>query len=333
VLGAFLEGWRRVINAPALTIGILVATFLCALPMALVMKDSMERHLGDSLEADVAMSGWNTTWAVEFAGHSPGLASTFTHEILGFGGTMAIVSRLFDNVQLTRELQLAVAVYIGLWIFLSGGVLDRLARGRPVRVAAFFAACGVYFMRFLRLAVVMGTVYCVLFAWVHPFLFGTVYDRLTRDMTEERDAIVLRGALYLIFALALMLASMVADFAKVRAVVEDRHSMLGALGASLRFIRRRFFRVSGLYVLNVIALLVILRLWLQVAPSAAAASWLALLIGQVYILMRVWAKLAFMASETVYFQGELAHAGYTAAPDPVWPDSPAAEAIGTFPGS
>jgi len=330
VLGAFLEGWRRAINAPALTIGILLATFLCALPMALVMKDSIERHLGDSLEADTVMSGWNTTWAAEFSAQSSGLASTFTHEILGFGGTMAIVSNLFDNVALTREMALAVAVYIALWIFLSGGVLDRLSRGRPVRVAAFFSACGVYFMRFLRLAVVIGIAYCVLFRWVHPFLFGTIYDRFTRDMTEERDAIVLRGALYLIFALALMLVSLVADFAKVRAVVEDRHSMLGALGASLRFIRRRFFRVAGLYLLNVIALLVILRLWLQVAPSAATAPWLALLIGQVYLLMRVWAKLAFMASETVYFQGELAHAGYTAAPDPVWPDSPAAEAIGNL---
>jgi hypothetical protein len=29
----------------------------------------------------------------------------------------------------------------------------------------------------------------------------------------------------------------------------------------------------------------------------------------------------------VFFQGELAHAQYTAAPDPVWPDSPAAEAL------
>ena len=318
------------INAPALAVSILLATFLCALPMALVMKDSIERHLGDSLEADAALSGWNTTWAAEFSAQSSGLGSTFTHEILGFGGTMAIVSNLFDNVALTREMALAVAVYIALWIFLSGGVLDRLSRGRPVRAAAFFSACGVYFMRFLRLGVVIGIAYWVLFRWLHPFLFGTIYDRLTRDMTEERDAIVLRGALYLIFALALMLVSVVADFAKVRAVVEDRHSMLGALGASLRFIRRRFFRVAGLYLLNVIALLVILRLWLQVAPSAGTAPWLALLIGQVYLLMRVWAKLAFMASETVYFQGELAHAGYTAAPDPVWPDSPAAEALGNF---
>ncbi len=121
--------------------------------------------------------------------------------------------------------------------------------------------------------------------------------------------------------------NVVADFAKVRAVVEDRHSMVGAIGASLRFIRRRPFRVTGLYVLNAIAFLVILRLWLQMAPAAADPAWLALLLSEVYLLVRVWAKLAFMASEVVFFQGELAHAQYAAMPEPIWPDSPAAEAI------
>jgi hypothetical protein len=119
----------------------------------------------------------------------------------------------------------------------------------------------------------------------------------------------------------------VADFAKVRTVVEDRRSMLGAIGASVRFIRRRPFRVAGLFVLNALAWLVILRLWLSVAPGATAPTWWAFLITEIYLLVRVWAKLAFMASEVVFFQGDLAHAQYTAAPEIVWPDSPAAEAI------
>jgi hypothetical protein len=34
-----------------------------------------------------------------------------------------------------------------------------------------------------------------------------------------------------------------------------------------------------------------------------------------------------MASEVVFFQGELGHARFTAAPEPIWPDSPAVEAI------
>ena len=103
--------------------------------------------------------------------------------------------------------------------------------------------------------------------------------------------------------------------------------MLGALVASLRFLRRRPLRVAGLYLLNVIALLVVVRLWLQTAPDVAAPVWQALLVTQAYLLLRIWTKLAFMSSEVVFFQGELAHAGYTAAPEAVWPDSPAAEAI------
>jgi hypothetical protein len=39
-------------------------------------------------------------------------------------------------------------------------------------------------------------------------------------------------------------------------------------------------------------------------------------------------KLLFYASQVAYFQGQLAHRAYTAAPPVVWPDSPAAESIG-----
>ena len=50
----------------------------------------------------------------------------------------------------------AVATYLLVWIFLSGGVLDRYARQRPTRAHGFFAAAGVFFWRFLRLGLVAG---------------------------------------------------------------------------------------------------------------------------------------------------------------------------------
>jgi hypothetical protein len=327
IFGAFLEGWRRVLRAPALAAGTLAASFLLALPLGLVMQGALESHLGRSLEADAAATGWNEGWANEFSAQAQGLGRTFTHEFLGFGGTLAIISDLADRESIEPALALAAAVSIGLWVLLSGGILDRLARGRPVRAAHFFGACGVYALRFLRLAVFVGAAYWALFRWLHPFLFGTVYHHFTRDMTQERDGIMLRTGLYVLFALAIAFVNAAADFAKVRSVVEDRRSMIGALGASLRFMRRRPFRVTGLYLLNAIAFLAILRLWLQVAPAAGAPAWLALLVTEVYLLARVWAKLAFMASEVVFFQGELAHAQYIAAPPARWPESPAAEAI------
>ena len=45
-----------------------------------------------------------------------------------------------------------------------------------------------------------------------------------------------------------------------------------------------------------------------------ASIGMAFLMTQVYLLVRVWAKLAWIAGEVVFFQGELAHATYTAAP-------------------
>ena len=86
-MGAFLEGWRRVLRAPALTAFALAMTFLLALPLGMLMKGALQTHLGASLEADRAIGGWNAGWAAEFGAQAQGLGRTFTHEFLGFGGT------------------------------------------------------------------------------------------------------------------------------------------------------------------------------------------------------------------------------------------------------
>ena len=327
VLGAFLEGWRRVFRAPVLTIGILAATFLTALPLGIALQRELAGHLGTSLEAARSESRWNPIWAGEFHMQASPTARTFTHEILGFGGTLAVLSAFVDARSLDPTIAAVVAGYVGLWVFLSGGILDRLARGRPIRPSAFFAACGSYAVRFARLALVIGPCYWLLFSQLHPWLFRTQYDRLTRDLTAEHQILAVRVGLYGVFLALLLAVNLVTDFAKVRTVVEDRRSVIGALGAAIRFIRRRPLRVLALYLLNIVAAAVVLRLWMQTAPDVSAPTWLALFGGQLYILGRVWAKLAFMASEVVFFQGELAHANFTAAPEPVWPDSPAVEAI------
>lgn len=327
VLGAFFEGWRRVLRAPVLAVGVLVATLLLALPLSIALRGMLEEHLGSSLQAEQALTGWNSGWAAEFGAQAQGLGRTFTHEILGAGGTLANISRLLDHGSLNPTVAGAAAAYIVFWIFLSGGVVDRLARARPIRTAAFFGACGVFFWRFLRLAAGFGLAYWWIFKYLHPFLFGTIYDQLTRDLTSERTAFLIRAGLYAVLLGVLMLVSVIADFARVRAVVEDRRSMLGAFGASMRFIRRRSPRVAALYLVNAAAFVLILWLWSGLAPRAGAETWWAFLLAELYLLLRIWARLAFLASEVAFFQGELAHAEYTALPEPLWPESPAAEAI------
>jgi hypothetical protein len=76
--------------------------------------------------------------------------------------------------------------------------------------------------------------------------------------------------------------------------------------------------------------LIVIGAYAVFAPGAGAAGvsmWGAFLISQLYIAARLWVKLAFWGSATALFQERLAHAGYVARPEPVWPDSPAADAI------
>jgi hypothetical protein len=107
--------------------------------------------------------------------------------------------------------------------------------------------------------------------------------------------------------------------------------MLGATAAALRFIRRNYPAALGLYAMNAVSFLIVLGFYALVAPGAGGTGWsmwIGFLVGQAYVLARLWAKLAFWASETALFQGRLAHAKYVAAPIPRWPDSPVGEAIG-----
>jgi hypothetical protein len=327
VLGAFLEGWRRTLHAPLVVAAMLVVTMLASAPLALVLQRDLSADLGSSLEADRAATSWDEDWASGFAARHPGLGETFTHEILGFGGTLALLDRFLENERLDPLVLTVVVAYAFLWIFLSGGILDRFARARPVRTSAFFAASGVHVWRFLRLALIVGPIYWVLFRLLQPWLLETVYDRWTSNSEAEALVLTKRVALYAIFLVPVLATSLVADMAKVRIVVEDRLSAIGALSSAVRFVRRRLRRMAALYGLNLIAAIVLARLWLQVAPAATAPNWQAVALGELYVLGRLWAKLAFMASEVAFFQGELAHRPYTALPEPIWPDSPGVEAL------
>jgi hypothetical protein len=329
-IAAWLEGWRRVLAAPAIVGGVFVVTLLAALPLTLTMRGLIETQLGRSLMADQAADAVNWPWWQEFSSQATGLGTTLMPTVLGFASTLDSLSSLLDAQGEIMPVAAAIATYLLTWIFLSGGVLDRYARQRPTRTHGFFAAAGVFFWRFLRLGVIAGLVYWFLFAYVHEKLFDQWYVFLTRDLDVERTVFFWRAGMYAIFGALLVAVNVLFDYAKVRLVVEDRRSACGAVTAAFAFITRNSRQVFALYALNALAFVVLLALWAVVAPGAGGAGlsmWLAFAGTEVYVLARLAVKLQFMASQTALFQSRLAHATYTAAPEPVWPESPAAEAI------
>lgn len=312
---ALRDGIRRVNRSPVIIACVFLLTLLSALPFSMMMRDELRAHLGDSMVAEQVAQGVNVQWWSEFTQHTGTLGQTFQTSIIGFAAVLDNLSAIADGEARPSPLVWLGAGYLLLWLFLTGGILDRYARVRPTRSHEFFSACGVYFVRFLRLAPFVALAYYALFAVVHPLLIEQAFAELTRDVTAERTAFFVRLALYAIFGVLLVFVGIVFDYAKVRAVVEDRRSMVGAIGAGARFTRRNAAAVATLYLLTACVFVALLGVYAITAPGSGSSGtgvWIGIAIGQLYLLARLWIRLVFFASETALFQGRLAHAGYVA---------------------
>jgi len=72
---AWRDGWRRVRKAPAVAVCVWVMTFVLALPLAVVMRGTLQTHLGGSLAAGAAADGVNYDWWQEFTAQATGLGT------------------------------------------------------------------------------------------------------------------------------------------------------------------------------------------------------------------------------------------------------------------
>jgi hypothetical protein len=326
-LRAFADGWRRVIGGPWVIIGLVATLWLGDLaqqsapafrldvwPAAGAEEAAQTRDMARSFSADTCGVGW-----------------LFIHELFGFGGVAAQAAQVGEEV-LRRSPPMPALVGLGagsllpwiVWTFLSGGAIDRFARQRPTRTGAFFAVTGVSFFRFVRLGALLGIAYWLLYRWIHPWLMGALFTRLTDGAGPTARALNIHAAINALFLVVLVAVAFAGDLARVRLVVEDRHSAIAGLAAGWRFVRRHPLQLLLLYALNGALYLAIGTLWMRFV--VADIRFAAIAFAGFTAIHTVF-KLATMAAAVSLFQSRLAHAHYTAAPEPVWPDSPAAEAI------
>jgi hypothetical protein len=327
---AFRDGGGRVGRAPAIVVGVWVINLLAAIPLTLMLHEAIAAHLGSSLRAEQVARGFDVDWYEEFEARADALGRSFGPSVIGFAAPLSNISAIADGNLPSGPIAIAVAGWLLLWTFLSGGIIDRYARNRATRAAGFFGACGDWFGRMLRLDVVAGLAWLILFAWIHPLLFDRLYGWLTHNQSVERAAFVWRVLLYLVFALLACAIRIFVDVSRVRAIVEDRRSIIGAYLAGWRFLRQRPLQVIGIYACIAAAFAVLLLIYALIAPGAQTQGgwvWIALLIGQLYIIARLWLKLQTQASLVALYQTDFGHR-FVAAQAPttlLWPDAPDAE--------
>lgn len=293
-LSALRDGARRVARAPLLVVGVWLLNLLIAAPFAAAIRVELPPPWWDEFVAQVAALGLS-------------LAPTVL-------GVAALVSGQAPdgNAALAALVSGAAAANLLIGAFLLGGVLDRLARDHATGSHGFFAACGGMFSRFLRLALITAPAYGVVAIWL--------YRELARNVLAGPLEVAPRA----LVPLALLLViDLFVDYAQVRLVVEDRRSVIGAIAAAVRFVGRHAGATIGLLLVTaaVSGGVLALQAWLWRGAIGAGTALV------LYLTIRLVTRLAFAAARIALFQSRLAHAGYTARPRVVWPDSPAAEAI------
>jgi hypothetical protein len=303
---AWRDGLHRVASAPAVITIVWLATTLVAMPLTLMIRSDVLESLDRKLVAGAAAQGMNYEWMRDFDAHAMGLASTFRPTIVGFAAVLDNVSAFVDNVRRPSAIAAAAGIYVVVWTFLAGGVIDRyVTQRRTTNVREFVRACGQYFGRLLRLQIATVVTYGLLFAVVHRWIFGDVYPQLVRNVTLDRTAFFIRLTLYAIFVVLLAIVNLIVDFAKIRTVVERRRSVVMAVLASLRYIRSNAGAAAAVYLLDAAAFAVLMSVYASVAPAGGgmgATVWAAVLIGQAYVIGRLCVRLLFFASEAALFQ-------------------------------
>jgi hypothetical protein len=309
VLGAVAAGFRRASASPLILIWLWLVGVAAALPATWSVYESLRDDIGKSRVHENLRDGFDIEWYGEYSAGAQGLASTFRPTVIGAGG-------FYDNLEgwlqgaMFQGLPLVVGIgvmYALVWALFLGGALDRYAhRCERVSFRRYFAGCGRFFFRFVRLAFLSAGLYASIYIGAkRAFDF---MKEATLDVTAETTIFFYSMLIWLITALLLTLVHMVFGYAKVVTVVENRRSMLLASLRALGFVVTRAGKTLGLYFVFIVLSGVLLAVYPKLAPGPDVATYetvgWAFAIGQGFLIAKLFMRLSLLAGQTALYQAE-----------------------------
>ena len=301
---ALADGLAMVARAPALVAGVAVVTFLSVAPFGAMLAARLQASLDQQPPVALESVEIDAEWWMEFRAHARGLDLTFTPTVIGFAAPLDNLSALLDGSARPLALAGPVAVAVGVWAVLWGGLLSRFGRRRGTGLLAFVAAGFRHAPRLAAISIGAAVVNLLLYLTVHAALFGWLYERLAAHAPTERDAFLIRLGAYALFGLLLSGVAAIAAFTRVRVVVAGDRSVAEAVVNAAAFVREHALAVAALCAL-VGALFVALLAGYgvtEVMGGSRVGGWRAVGLGQAYIVARLFLRLACGASEVCLFQ-------------------------------
>jgi hypothetical protein len=326
MLSALRDGFRSLGRNWGLVLLVLVTNLAFALVLAVPLALQLDRDLAQTGASNAMMYGFDYDWWSLWSERQVGPSRTFGPDVLGSGfafksldlllrgrlpgGLFADASRRAgEQPPAGREwwrqdadaVVLGVgALYVVLQVFLLGGLLGvfRAPRGGwTFRSLAY--GSGFYFGRLLRVSLVALALAGIVFALDVPF--ARWVDRLARDAVSERTALVLLIGRHALLLAALLAVHMLASFARVVVVTEERRSAVLAWLTSLGFCARNLLAAVGQYAVVIIAAVLLLGLWSLADARLVVTGWrsqlLALVGFEALVVVQIALRLGLLAGQ------------------------------------
>jgi hypothetical protein len=308
VRAAFGAGLRDVNRNRRYLLLVYGCALALAMPLALVLMSAIAGSLGTTLAGERMRAGFDSLWFNSFSAQATGVAATFHPSVVGIGAVLdaldsflAGFESLVSGGAASGVLPVAL-LYMVLWSFFTGGFLARFAA--PGREAPFLRDAVQWFPRMLAVTCLSAVFYLLMLGYVRSWVDIAVYS-LSRESIDERVHFAWTAAAYLLLWTIVWCANLVFDYTKVlvvRGTAGVLWSPLHAMVIAIRFIGRHPLRTTGLYLLSGALWIAVLLLYWTLAPGAGTASVGAIvgafLLGQLFILSRIWIRCVFYAAET-----------------------------------
>jgi hypothetical protein len=185
-------------------------------------------------------------------------------------------------------------IYTVLVLFVSAGIVRSFLSVERPTLGEFFQACGAFFWRFVRLALLTLLVAVPVLGILNAIRHGLL--RLTDRQQNGRIDFGVSLGMLVIIALVALAIRVWFDAAQCEIVADNRRSVWRATGAAWRRLRGSFGGIWGRYVginvLGLIAFAFFLLVWNRFVPPPRVG--LAFIMGQLialtWIIVRLWER-------------------------------------------
>ncbi len=313
MLNAIRVGFETVRRATGLVVLLWAVNLACAALLAIPLAATLAHDLEHTAAASRMATGFDFPWWSHWHDEQSGYGASFQPGVFGPGLAFANLDRLLNGElpaglfagAATDErldgliLGLGVA-YMLLQAFLVGGVLAQFrAPGGGWTIRGLFHGAGFYCGRMLRVTLVALAVHAALFAINAPL--ARLVDHRAAEAVSETTALALTFGRRLALLAAVLLVHMVAGYAKVIVVVEERSSAVLAFASALGFCGRFPARTIGIEFGFAAAGLVLLAAWSATGPAGSV-----LLLAQLLVVLRIGLRTAQLASTLALYRATAA---------------------------